>query len=71
MKESNTCKINHEPRLAYNYEEAAYLLSISTQALRTAVSRGSGPRAVYKGRRVFFLRKDLEIYVNTLAFKRG
>jgi len=45
------------------YKEAAYVLSMTPVALRNLVHKGNAPAVVKIGRRVFFSRKDIKIWI--------
>ncbi len=49
-----------------DYEGAAALLSMTRGALRDLVYKGRGPRVRKIGRRCYFARSDLEVFVNEL-----
>jgi len=55
--------IDHSEKLQLTYKEAAYLLSITEQALRDLVYKKRGPVTVKIGRRTFFYFKDLIAFV--------
>lgn len=55
--------MNTNPKLQYDYEGAAALLSISPAALRDLVYKGRGPATVRIGRRTFFAHRDLVEFV--------
>lgn len=52
--------------LLLDYDDAALMLGITTQALRDKIYKGQGPRFVKDGRRRFFRPADLETWVNNL-----
>lgn len=51
------------PKLQYDYQGAAAMLSLSPAALRDLVYKGRGPATIRIGRRTFFAHKDLEAFV--------
>ncbi len=51
-------------KLLLDYNEAAYRLSLSRNALRDLVYKGRGPVVTKIGRRTFFAVKDLEDFVD-------
>ena len=55
--------MNTNPKLQYDYKDAAALLSLSPAALRDLVYKGRGPATVRIGRRTFFAHQDLEDFV--------
>jgi len=60
--------IDHE-KLFWTYEEAAYFLSLSVQALRDWVYKGRGPKVTKLGNRAMFRPEDVRAWVNELAAK--
>ena len=62
-------KKNNTPyleRLLLNIEEAAELLSMSSQALRDLIHKGQGPSITRRGKRTCFTISALEHYVASL-----
>jgi len=51
------------PKIQYDYQSAAEMLSLSPAALRDLVYKGRGPVTVKIGRRTFFTHHDLEAFV--------
>lgn len=57
---------NKKQKFIYNYEEAAFLLSMTRNALRDLVYRGRAPKTIKLGTRTFFAHKDIEEWIETL-----
>lgn len=57
---------NKKQKLMYDYEGAAFLLSMTRNALRDLVYRGRAPKSIKLGTRTFFAHKDIEEWIETL-----
>jgi len=51
------------------YKEAAYVLSMTPVALKNLVHKGNAPAVVKIGRRVFFAREDIKVWIEKNRLK--